>query len=75
MMGQMMVVLYGGLFVLVLAAIVPAAAAAAIYFLTRGALAPAAVFALALLIESYAATEIIGAALDWVDLQDVAVAD
>jgi hypothetical protein len=75
MMGQILVVMYGGLLALLLAALPPAVGAAAIRFATGEWLAPAAVFAVLLSIESYAATELIGRVLDRTDLQDVALAD
>jgi ABC-2 type transport system permease protein len=75
MMGQSMVVMYGGILVLLIAAIAPAAAAAVVWFMTKGTLVPAGIFAVLLAIESYAATEIVGRILDRVDLQDVTVAD
>jgi hypothetical protein len=74
-MGQILVVMYGGLLALLLAALPPAVGAAAIRFATGEWLAPAAVFAVLLSIESYAATELIGRVLDRTDLQDVALAD
>ena len=70
-MGQMLVVMYGGLFVLGLAALVPAGAAAVVMFLFGGMLLPAVVFASLLLVECFAATEIIGRILERTDLQDV----
>lgn len=71
LMGQMMIVLYGGLFVLALAALAPAAAAALVMFFFGGVLLPAVVFASLLFVESFAATEIIGRVLERTDLQDV----
>jgi hypothetical protein len=44
-------------------------------FVAGGIVAPAAVFALLLSVESYAATEIIGRVLDRVDLRDVVVTE
>ena len=69
-MGQMLVVMYGGLFVLLLATLVPAAIAAVVMLLAGGILLPAVVFASLLLVECYAATEIIGRVLERTDLQD-----
>lgn len=71
LMGQMMIVLYGGMFVLALAALAPAAAGALVMFLFGGVLLPAIVFASLLLVESFAATEIIGRVLERTDLQEV----
>ena len=70
-MGQMLVVMYGGLFVLLLAMLVPAAVAAVVMLLAGGILLPAVVFASLLLVECYAATEIIGSILERTDIQDV----
>ena len=79
MMGQMMVTLYGGLFALMLALIVPAGAAAAAWFLVAGSwavpLLPGVVFAACLLVECAAATELFGRILDRADLQDVAIVE
>ena len=72
-MGQGMVVLYGGILVLMLGALAPAAAAGVVMFLAGGILLPALVFSSLLLLESYAATEIVGRILDRTDLQDVEV--
>jgi len=71
MMGQGMVVMYGAILALAVGAIAPAAVAMAIAFFVDGTLAALVVFAILLLVESYAATEIIGRVLDRVDLQDV----
>jgi hypothetical protein len=70
-MGQMLVVMYGGLFVALLAALVPGAVAAVLMFFTGGILLPAIAFSAVLLVECYAATEILGRILDRTDLQDV----
>ena len=70
-MGQMLVVMYGGLFVALLAALVPGAVAAVLMFFTGGILLPAIAFSAVLLVECYAATELIGRILDRTDLQDV----
>ena len=72
-MGQGMVVLYGGILILTLGALPPAAIAAVVMFLAGGILLPALVFSALLLLESYAATEIVGRILDRTDLQDVAL--
>jgi len=61
------------LFAVALAAVVPAVAAIVVRVIAGGTLVPAAAFAVLLLIESYAATEILGRVLDRVDLRDVAV--
>jgi hypothetical protein len=74
LMGQSTLVMYGGMIALIAMALVPAAVAALIRFGAGGIVGPAAVFALLLLVESYAATEIIGRLLDRVDLRDVSVA-
>jgi hypothetical protein len=71
--GQMMVVMYGGLLVLLLACAVPAIAAGGVLFLLGGILLPAVTFSALLLLESYAATEIVGRILDRTDLQDVEI--
>jgi hypothetical protein len=75
-MGQMMVTLYGGLFALMLAVILPAGAAGAAWFFVSGSwaawLAPAVVFAAVLGLECAAATELLGRVLDRTDLQDLA---
>ena len=72
-MGQMLVVMYGGLFVALLAALLPGAVAAGLMFALDGTLLPALAFASLLLVESFAATEILGRILDRTDLQDVVV--
>ena len=72
MMGHGMVATYGGLVVVLLLAIVPALAALALRFIAGGILAPLSLFAGLLLLESLAATEIIGRIVDRTDLQDVA---
>ena len=71
--GQMMVVMYGGLIAMAVAALVPAAMAAAVMFMLGGTLLPAVAFAAVLLVECYAAVEILGAILDRTDLQDLPV--
>ena len=73
MMGHGMVATYGGLVVVLLLAVVPALGAWALQFFTAGTLAPIGLFAALLLLESLAATEIIGRIVDRTDLQDVAV--
>ena len=73
--GQMMVVMYGGLIAVAVAVLVPSAVAAALMFTLGGILLPALAFALVLLVECYAASEILGGILDRTDLQDVPVAD
>lgn len=72
-MGQTMVVMYGGALALIAASVVPAAAAAIVFFVVGGILAPAAVFSALLFVEVYAATEIVGSILDRTDIQDVVV--
>jgi hypothetical protein len=67
----MLVVMYGGFFVLLLATLVPAAVAAVVMLLVGGILLPAVAFASLLLVECFAATEIIGRILERTDLQDV----
>ena len=69
-MGQALVVMYGGLFVLGLAALVPLGAAAAVLFLAGGVLLPAGVYSVLMLIECFAASEIIGRVLERTDVQD-----
>jgi ABC-2 type transport system permease protein len=77
--GQMMITLYGGLFALMLSLIVPAGAAAAAWFLAgrswTAPLIPSAVFAVILVVECAAATEVFGRILDHADLQDVAIVE
>jgi hypothetical protein len=73
MMGHGMVATYGGLVVVLLLAVVPALAALALRFIGGGTLAPIGLFAGLLLLESLAATEIIGRIVDRTDLQDVAI--
>lgn len=70
-MGHAIVAMYGALFVLAMAVIVPAAGAAAVFFVTGGLLAPSMVLAVLLLAESLGATEAIGRLLEHTDLQDV----
>ena len=70
-MGQMLIVMYGGLFVLLLAALVPASVAAIVMLFAGGILLPAVLFSLLMLVECFAATEIIGRILDRTDLQDL----
>jgi len=74
-MGQSLIVMYGGLLALMGAAIVPGAAAATVAFTAGGTSMPAAVFAVLLLVECYGATEILGRIVDRTDLQDVMVAE
>jgi hypothetical protein len=74
-MGQSLVVMYGGMLLLGVASIVPGAVAALLLFTAGGIAAPAMSFTLLLLIESYAAIEILGAAFDRLDLKDVTVAE
>lgn len=74
-MGQGIVVMYGGILLLLVAALVPAAIAAAVLFLLGDLLVPALVFSTLLLVESFAATEIVGRILDRTDLQDVGLAE
>ena len=71
-MGQGMVTMYGGILLLALAALVPAAIAGGVMFLAGRLLLPALVFSALLILESYAATEVVGRILDRTDLQDVA---
>ena len=75
----MMITLYGGLIALMLCLIVPVAAAAAAWFLVGGSwtapLIPSVVFAVTLVVECAAATEVFGRILDRADLQDVAIAE
>ena len=73
--GQMMVVTYGGLVAVAVSAVVPGAVAVALMFILGGTLLPALAFAGLLLLECYAATEILGALLDRTDLQDVGVSE
>ena len=68
---RMMIVMYGSLLVTALVVVIPAAAAFAAYVFSSGLLIPSLVFAVLLLAESLAATEIIGRILDRTDLQDV----
>jgi uncharacterized membrane protein YhdT len=75
MNGRMMIVMYGSLLVLAVVLVVPAAAAVAAYFVAGGVFIPASIFAVLLIGESLAATEIIGRMLDRTDLQDVAVSE
>jgi hypothetical protein len=70
-MGTAMVTMYGGILALLLAALLPAAVAAAVMFILGGILLPALVFSALLMLESFAATEIVGRILDRTDLQDV----
>ncbi len=76
MMGQNMVMLYGGMLVALIASIAPAGAAAAAWFLFGGSpttqLIAGALFAGLLFLECAAATEVLGRVLDRIDLQDVA---
>lgn len=78
-MGQLMVTLYGGLFVLLLALILPVGAAAAAWFLVGGSwtapLIPSVVFALVLGLECVVAAELFGRILERTDLQDLATAE
>jgi hypothetical protein len=74
MMGQSTLVMYGGIVALVVMSLVPAVAAALLRFLAGGIVGPTVVFAVLLLAESYAGTEILGRLLDRVDLRDVTVA-
>ena len=77
MMGQKMITLYGGMFGMVIAAIVPAGAAFAAWFLPgpswTESLVPGVVFSAILVVECLAATEVLGGILDRADLQDVGV--
>ena len=75
MMGQSLMVMYGGLFLLLLAALVPGAAGALVAFLTRGLFLSGVVFAGLLLVECVAATEVLGRILDRTDIQDVPSAE
>ena len=52
---------------------VPAMAAGGVFFLSGGMLLPAVTFSALLLIESYAAIEVVGRILERTDLQDVEV--
>lgn len=76
-MGQMMVVLYGGMFALIVASIVPAGAAAAAWFLVGGSwtapLIAGVVFSGLLVVECLAASELFGRILERTDLQDLAI--
>jgi membrane protein YdbS with pleckstrin-like domain len=72
---RMTIVMYGAMIALAFVLIVPAAAAAVVYFVAGGLFIPSAIFAALLLCESLAATEILGRMLDRTDLQDVDVTE
>ena len=76
MMGQNMVTLYGGIFVLLIASLAPAGAAVATFFLLGASpmsqLIGGGLFASLLFLECVAGTELLGRVLDRVDLQEVA---
>ena len=74
-MGQSVVVMYGSILLLIVAALVPAASAAILFVALGGTVGPAALFAALMFIECYVATELLGRVLDRTDLQEVTVGE
>ena len=73
--GQSLVVLYGGWLLLMVAAVPPGVAGALAFFVLGGAAIPGMTFAVVLLIECYVAIECLGRVFERIDLRDIATAE
>ena len=75
LIGQSLMVLYGGWLLLIAASILPGVAAATVLFMLGGAALPGMTFAVLLLFECFVAIECLGRLFERIDLRDVALAE